>query len=314
MRTSPITPLSPELDGDYMQAHGGLLLPGHANMMDVDDDSELKRTGSLSSSGPARRQKPKSQPKRVRKRENEGHQQCLGCDAIETPEWRRGPMGNRTLCNACGLLYAKQKRKKAKEAANATGQKGSAAGMEETEEEKLAALEELRAAVLAKSASLATASLPYLAQASAYGPPASSLIDAGHHLQRPLPPLPPKAASTAELYSNPVASSPSRFFPMSHQPPPPPPRFFEGPRSDVADRQGGAMPQIHGGRPSLPPFGTFFQPADPSRLDAPLPLLPHEKSGGLSAPALAFDNERAHTSNGGTGLPPPAIWASRRQL
>lgn len=26
---------------------------------------------------------------------------CLGCGAIETPEWRRGPMGPRTLCNAC---------------------------------------------------------------------------------------------------------------------------------------------------------------------------------------------------------------------
>jgi hypothetical protein len=26
---------------------------------------------------------------------------CLGCGATETPEWRRGPMGPRTLCNAC---------------------------------------------------------------------------------------------------------------------------------------------------------------------------------------------------------------------
>lgn len=51
----------------------------------------------------------------------------MGCDAISTPEWRRGPMGEghhpttsvllqslnllvigpRTLCNACGLVYAK---------------------------------------------------------------------------------------------------------------------------------------------------------------------------------------------------------------
>lgn len=27
--------------------------------------------------------------------------QCLGCGTTETPEWRRGPMGPRTLCNAC---------------------------------------------------------------------------------------------------------------------------------------------------------------------------------------------------------------------
>lgn len=45
--------------------------------------------------------------KRVRKRKNEHHQECLGCQAKETPEWRKGPMGPRTLCNACGLLYAK---------------------------------------------------------------------------------------------------------------------------------------------------------------------------------------------------------------
>ncbi|KNZ72543.1 Protein GAT2 [Termitomyces sp. J132] len=46
-------------------------------------------------------------------------QTCLGCRATQTPEWRRGPMvdpsplpprhhtGPRTLCNACGLVYAK---------------------------------------------------------------------------------------------------------------------------------------------------------------------------------------------------------------
>lgn len=34
-------------------------------------------------------------------------QKCLGCGATSTPEWRRGPMGPRTLCNACGLVYAK---------------------------------------------------------------------------------------------------------------------------------------------------------------------------------------------------------------
>ncbi|KAG0254967.1 hypothetical protein BG011_005409, partial [Mortierella polycephala] len=32
---------------------------------------------------------------------------CLSCDSSDTPEWRRGPDGARTLCNACGLHYAK---------------------------------------------------------------------------------------------------------------------------------------------------------------------------------------------------------------
>ncbi|KAI8068658.1 hypothetical protein BC940DRAFT_32963 [Gongronella butleri] len=30
-------------------------------------------------------------------------QQCHSCHTSETPEWRRGPDGARTLCNACGL-------------------------------------------------------------------------------------------------------------------------------------------------------------------------------------------------------------------
>lgn len=31
-----------------------------------------------------------------------GHR-CHSCQTTETPEWRRGPDGARTLCNACGL-------------------------------------------------------------------------------------------------------------------------------------------------------------------------------------------------------------------
>lgn len=36
---------------------------------------------------------------------------CHSCHRVETPEWRRGPDGARTLCNACGLHYAKLTRK-----------------------------------------------------------------------------------------------------------------------------------------------------------------------------------------------------------
>ncbi|CAE6469751.1 unnamed protein product [Rhizoctonia solani] len=38
--------------------------------------------------------------------------QCHSCEISETPEWRRGPDGQRTLCNACGLHYAKLVRKR----------------------------------------------------------------------------------------------------------------------------------------------------------------------------------------------------------
>ncbi|SCV02163.1 LAMI_0G16424g1_1 [Lachancea mirantina] len=32
---------------------------------------------------------------------------CNHCSRKDTPEWRRGPYGNRTVCNACGLFYGK---------------------------------------------------------------------------------------------------------------------------------------------------------------------------------------------------------------
>ncbi|KAL0942337.1 GATA zinc finger protein [Colletotrichum truncatum] len=41
---------------------------------------------------------------------------CHSCNRIDTPEWRRGPDGARTLCNACGLHYAKLERKRQLEA------------------------------------------------------------------------------------------------------------------------------------------------------------------------------------------------------
>ncbi|KAB8664816.1 hypothetical protein FH972_026241 [Carpinus fangiana] len=33
---------------------------------------------------------------------------CANCHTKQTPEWRRGPSGNRDLCNSCGLRWAKQ--------------------------------------------------------------------------------------------------------------------------------------------------------------------------------------------------------------
>lgn len=36
---------------------------------------------------------------------------CYSCNRSETPKWRRGPDGQRTLCNSCGLHYAKLTRK-----------------------------------------------------------------------------------------------------------------------------------------------------------------------------------------------------------
>lgn len=44
---------------------------------------------------------------------------CHSCGNDDTPEWRRGPDGARTLCNACGLHFAKLVRRRTMEYANA---------------------------------------------------------------------------------------------------------------------------------------------------------------------------------------------------
>jgi pre-rRNA-processing protein SRD1 len=46
---------------------------------------------------------------------------CAMCSTKNTPEWRRGPSGNRDLCNSCGLRWSKQVRNKAQAAASGSG-------------------------------------------------------------------------------------------------------------------------------------------------------------------------------------------------
>jgi len=37
------------------------------------------------------------------------HRRCVSCGVTETPLWRAGPAGPKTLCNACGVRWRKQK-------------------------------------------------------------------------------------------------------------------------------------------------------------------------------------------------------------
>lgn len=51
-----------------------------------------------------------SNKKKRKRRNGAGHMQkdCANCHTRVTPEWRRGPSGNRDLCNSCGLRWAKE--------------------------------------------------------------------------------------------------------------------------------------------------------------------------------------------------------------
>jgi len=68
---------------------------------------------------------PLVRPRRIRRKHNEEEEiedgdkkrklgvptttelYCHSCGTTDTPEWRRGPDGCKSLCNACGLHYAK---------------------------------------------------------------------------------------------------------------------------------------------------------------------------------------------------------------
>jgi PAS domain S-box-containing protein len=51
-----------------------------------------------------------SNKKKRKRRKGAGNLQrdCANCHTRSTPEWRRGPSGQRDLCNSCGLRWAKQ--------------------------------------------------------------------------------------------------------------------------------------------------------------------------------------------------------------
>ena len=46
---------------------------------------------------------------------------CTDCGTLDSPEWRKGPSGPKTLCNACGLRWAKKEKKRASVGGNVAG-------------------------------------------------------------------------------------------------------------------------------------------------------------------------------------------------
>ncbi|CAA6666038.1 unnamed protein product [Spirodela intermedia] len=65
--------------------------------------SPLYETSSPASSSSTARKAPTAKRK-MEQYVPEG-QKCLHCAATKTPQWRAGPMGPKTLCNACGVRY-----------------------------------------------------------------------------------------------------------------------------------------------------------------------------------------------------------------
>ncbi|KAI9221753.1 hypothetical protein BC828DRAFT_414593 [Blastocladiella britannica] len=75
---------------------------------DLPDLELIRSKRPVSSSGASARPVPRRPLKSVRAKTH----QCHSCHVTETPEWRRGPDGRATLCNACGLHWAKIQRQR----------------------------------------------------------------------------------------------------------------------------------------------------------------------------------------------------------
>ncbi|KAK6456753.1 uncharacterized protein RJT20DRAFT_1340 [Scheffersomyces xylosifermentans] len=74
------------------------------------EEKKVRRNTLHSHGKPVKRNKVKKQRiTKVKKPHTNSH--CSQCHAGNTPEWRRGPNGSRTLCNACGLFYSKLAKK-----------------------------------------------------------------------------------------------------------------------------------------------------------------------------------------------------------
>lgn len=112
-------------DGVTTQAGGmGLVLGNQHEALASEDNvfDELKTTRSTSWQFELRQMEKRNRllaeelqsllsSKKKRKRRNGAgnlQKDCANCHTSTTPEWRRGPSGNRDLCNSCGLRWAKE--------------------------------------------------------------------------------------------------------------------------------------------------------------------------------------------------------------
>ncbi|KAM0256971.1 hypothetical protein ACHAQJ_004672 [Trichoderma viride] len=111
--------------GQFSQPAGGALAPGSQDAALASDDNifDELRTTKCSSWQFELRQMEKinrilaeelggllSNKKKRKRRKGVGNvvRDCANCHTRNTPEWRRGPSGQRDLCNSCGLRWAKQ--------------------------------------------------------------------------------------------------------------------------------------------------------------------------------------------------------------
>eukprot|EP01098_Paradermamoeba_levis_P012636 TRINITY_DN5564_c0_g5_i2.p1 TRINITY_DN5564_c0_g5~~TRINITY_DN5564_c0_g5_i2.p1 ORF type:complete len:219 (+),score=45.42 TRINITY_DN5564_c0_g5_i2:176-832(+) len=88
--------------------------PSKENQSPVPSDSHHDPSTSSDSDGGNSNchgeKNPSAKKKRGRKCIDKTEFVCHGCKTKKTPEWRKGPDGRNTLCNACGIRWSKKLR------------------------------------------------------------------------------------------------------------------------------------------------------------------------------------------------------------
>jgi hypothetical protein len=88
----------------------------------------VPRSAGGNGSGPSANVEDEGEERGKKKKRRHAPDQfvCRTCGRTDSPEWRKGPDGPKTLCNACGLRWAKQIRK-------APGEEGGKGGGADTD-------------------------------------------------------------------------------------------------------------------------------------------------------------------------------------
>ncbi|CAE6492897.1 unnamed protein product [Rhizoctonia solani] len=224
---------------------------------------------------------------------------CHSCEITDTPEWRRGPDGQRTLCNACGLHYAKLVRKRDRIISSLP------AGGEAPPPIDIAFLRK-SARMAAENSALARSSAGRRrvsdkdkskvgSPVASHSKPSSTSTDNGRRTwarrdkAEPVPQY-THTATTSPAYSTPQASSPTR--PLVSMPvtlPPPPQTRYAAP---------GSAPMSYG--PSFQPYVQAGPAPQPSYQMGPPP--PGNTWG--------YDHAHAHHPAG----PAPPHWGGDRYM
>ncbi|KAL7619983.1 hypothetical protein AAE478_010531, partial [Parahypoxylon ruwenzoriense] len=120
-----VQPSDEQRPGVLSAAAGGGMAPGNQDRALASDDNifdELKTTRCTSWQYELRQMEKVNRvlaeelhglltnKKKRKRRKGVGNfvRDCANCHTRNTPEWRRGPSGQRDLCNSCGLRWAKQ--------------------------------------------------------------------------------------------------------------------------------------------------------------------------------------------------------------